>query len=132
MVHSIAISSELTSINDVRYFLEKIFGESNLDKENFNRIFLALSEAVNNSIVHGNLYSTSKKVYVRIFHDDINLIVEVNDEGQGFSVDCIEDPTCMKNLKNEKGRGIFLMRQVAEEVVYSDGGRKVSIRFKIV
>jgi len=131
LVHSIEIASELASINDVREFLERIFKESNLKNGNFNRIFLALSEAVNNAIVHGNKHNTSKKVFVKVFHQDKNLVFEVSDEGQGFSFDCIEDPTSHQNLKNEKGRGIFIIRQVAEEVEYLEEGRKVRIRFKL-
>ncbi len=131
MVHSIEIASELASINNVRVFLEKILSESTLTEVNFNRVFLALSEVLNNSIVHGNRYNTSKKVFVKVFLEDRNLFFEVSDEGLGFSFNGIVDPTSINYLKNEKGRGIFIIRQLADEVEYSDEGRKVMIRFKI-
>ena len=116
----------------MRFFLEKIFIDSSLDNRNFHRVFLALSEAVNNSITHGNRLDVTKRVFVRIFHDDINLFIEVKDEGAGFSFECIEDPTSNENIKKEKGRGIFLIRQVSDEVEYFEEGRKVLIRFNII
>jgi len=131
LVHSIEISSELASINNVRLFLEKILNESILTEVNFNRVFLTLSEVLNNSIVHGNCSNSSKKVFLKVFLEEKNLFFEVTDEGSGFPFNGIVDPTSLNNLKNEKGRGIFIIRQLADEVEYSDEGRKVMIRFKI-
>jgi serine/threonine-protein kinase RsbW len=125
----LVISSELTCLNEVRNFLEEIFIESNLNRNYFNRVFLGLSEAVSNSIVHGNRYDSSKSVSVCAFCTESNLVLEVSDEGDGFSIDCIKDPTCLDNLKKENGRGIFLIHEIADEVVFSAGGRKVLIRF---
>jgi serine/threonine-protein kinase RsbW len=113
----------------VRNFLEEIFIESDLNMTYFNRVFLGLSEAVCNSIVHGNRCDISKSVSVCAFCSERNLVFEVSDEGDGFPFDCIKDPTCIENLKKENGRGIFLIHEIADEVVFSSGGRKVLIRF---
>ncbi|MEI8112139.1 MAG: ATP-binding protein [Bacteroidia bacterium] len=131
MERSIEIPSKLSSINDVRFFSEKLFSDLNIRIEIFNHVFLALSEAVSNSIVHGNLHDDSKKIYIKACLEQNSLVFEVLDEGQGFSLDLIEDPTWVNSLKNEKGRGIFLIRQIADEVMYLEGGRKVRISFKI-
>jgi serine/threonine-protein kinase RsbW len=125
----LVIPSKLTSLNEVRNFLDEIFIESNLNRTYFNRVFLGLSEAVSNSIVHGNRYDISKNVSVCAICSERNLVLEVSDEGDGFSLDCIENPTCLENLKKENGRGIFLIYKIADEVVFSSGGRKVLIRF---
>jgi serine/threonine-protein kinase RsbW len=125
----LVIPSSLICINEVRVFLDGVFKESSLDRVHFNRVFLGLSEAVNNSIVHGNRYNSNKKVFVSVLFSERKLFIEVKDQGEGFSVDCIEEPTCLNNLKNENGRGIFLMRQVADEVIFSNGGRCVLIIF---
>lgn len=102
-----------------------------MNRNHFNRVFLGLSEAVSNSIIHGNGMDTDKKVFIHIVHVENNLLIEVKDEGFGFPVNCINDPTCFENLKNESGRGIFLIRQIADEVKYCDGGRKVLIRYNL-
>lgn len=129
MERDLVIPSKLTSLNEVRNFLDEIFIESNLNRTYFNRVFLGLSEAVSNSIVHGNRCDISKNVCVCASCSESNLVLEVSDEGDGFSLDCIEDPTCLKNLKKESGRGIFLIHEIADEVVFSAGGTKVLIRF---
>lgn len=95
----------------------------------FNQVFLGLSEAVQNSIVHGNRMDADKNVFIHIDSNDSQINIEVEDEGVGFPVDCINDPTCFENLKKENGRGIFLIRQIADEVKYSDGGKKITIKY---
>jgi serine/threonine-protein kinase RsbW len=123
------IPSKLVYINDVKLFLDEIFTESNLDRDNFNRVFLGLSEAVCNSIVHGNRLDASKNVILRGYFSEGKLVLEVEDEGEGFLIEQIEDPTCLNNLKKENGRGIFLLRKIADEVVFCEGGQKVLIGF---
>jgi len=127
--HKLIIPSKLICINDVKYFLDKIFTESNLDRINFNRVFLGLSEAVCNSIIHGNRLDASKNVTLNGYFYEGKLVFEVQDEGKGFLIDWIEDPTCSNNLKKENGRGIFLLRKMADEVIFCDGGQKVLISF---
>ena len=125
------ISSSLININKVRSFLDEIFTESNLNKSYFNRVFLGLNEALANSIVHGNRLCDNKKVSIEVYLILNELMIEVTDEGEGFSVDCLSDPTCLENLKNENGRGIFLIRHYADELSFFDGGRKVRIKYKL-
>lgn len=125
------ILSELQNIEKVRFFLEEFFAEAGLDKRLFNRVFLGLSEAVINSIVHGNKSDGNKAVFVTVSVTEGALIIEVRDQGNGFSVDVVEDPTCMENLRKESGRGIFLIRNVADKLTYSHGGSNVIIKYHI-
>lgn len=131
MERDLVISSQLINNNKVRYFLDEFFAESCLNRSYFNRVFLGISEAVNNSIVHGNSLDARKNVFICIKYFDKKLFVEVKDEGDGFVVDCISDPTCMDNMKKENGRGIFLLREMADEVRYYDGGRTVLIKYNL-
>jgi serine/threonine-protein kinase RsbW len=126
----LVISSKLNQINEVRFFLDGIFTEFRLDRTLFNRVFLGVSEALSNSIIHGNRFDVNKNVTLRVFFQTDFLVIEVVDEGKGFSFDCINDPTKPVNLMNEKGRGIFLIRQLSDEMVYSDCGRKLLIKYK--
>jgi len=126
----LVISSKLNQINEVRFFLDGIFTEFRLDRTLFNRVFLGVSEALSNSIIHGNRFDVNKNVTLRVFFQSDFLVIEVVDEGKGFTFDCINDPTKPVNLMNEKGRGIFLIRQLSDEMVYSDCGRKLLIKYK--
>jgi serine/threonine-protein kinase RsbW len=127
----IIIPSKLLYIKDVRLFLEDIFNDLNIDRAYFNRIFLGLSEVVNNSIVHGNQSDEGKNVFVRSSFSDRELVFEIMDEGEGFLEDSIQDPTSYDNLKKENGRGLFLIKQIADEIIFSEGGRRVLLRFNL-
>lgn len=129
MEANLVISSQLFNINKVRLFLEEIFVKSCLDRSCFNRVFLSLSEAVNNSIVHGNSLNTCKKVFIRVNFSEDALVIDVKDEGRGFFPDQVVDPTFSENLKKEHGRGIFLMRSMADKIEFLDGGSRVCIKF---
>ena len=131
MERTLVISSSLGNNSKVLSFLEEIFADSNLDRSYFNPVFLGLSEALNNSIVHGNKLNASKKISIKVICLKKELLIEVTDEGEGFLFDSVQDPTCIENLKNENGRGIFLIRHFADELDYLDGGRKVRIKYNL-
>jgi serine/threonine-protein kinase RsbW len=123
------ISSQLADINKVRLFLDEIFNETCLSRDYFNRVFLGISEAVNNSIVHGNGLDVDKHVFIQVIFEDGQLHVEIKDEGDGFAPDRITDPTADENLKKESGRGILIMHNIADKIEYFDGGSKVLIKY---
>lgn len=78
---------------------------------------VALTEALSNAILRGNGEDASKEVCIRVAVTDGELIVEVEDEGQGFDLDaCTEDPTTRENLEREDGRGLFLMQKLMDRV----------------
>jgi len=125
----LVISSNLDNLDKVRLFLEKVYVEANLDLVSFNRVFLGLSEALTNSIVHGNKFDVFKNISIEVNCINRELFIEVTDEGEGFLVECLKDPTCSANVKKESGRGIFLIRHFADELDYFNGGRKVRMKY---
>ena len=54
---------------------------------------------------------------------------KVRDEGAGFDFDNLPDPTAPENLLKENGRGIFLMRNLADEVEFTGEGNEVCLFF---
>ncbi len=131
MQFELSISSQLSNVNIVRSFLDEIFSKFCLDRKYFNRIFLGLSEAVCNCIVHGNASDVDKKVVIKVRYSGGYLLLEIKDEGMGFCFANLTDPTSVNNLKKENGRGIFLICQTADDVKFYDGGSKVLIRYKL-
>lgn len=131
MERLLVISSSLNNLEKVRMFLEEVYHESNLNRSSFNRVFLGLSEALTNSIVHGNKFNVSKNISIEVNYLNEELFIEITDEGEGFLMECLKDPTCSEYLKKESGRGIFLIRQFADELNYFEGGRKVRIKYNL-
>ncbi len=104
--------------NEIRKFellLEKSNEEFNLPVERFINLQIACSEALINAIVHGNRESEVKKVYTEIAYDDRSLFVKINDEGDGFDISRLPDPTSNENLLKEHGRGIYIIRSLVDD-----------------
>lgn len=78
---------------------------------------VALTEALSNAILRGNGDDAAKHVWVRAEVSEVRLVLEVEDEGDGFDLEaCTEDPTTPENLLREDGRGLFLMRSLMDRV----------------
>jgi serine/threonine-protein kinase RsbW len=94
-------------------------------------IEIALREALTNAVIHGNHEDLGKQVYVgcRGGTDEVSIVIR--DEGQGFDVDEVPDPTAPENIESSHGRGIYLMRTLMDEVRFERGGSVVYMRKSI-
>ena len=81
-------------------------------------ICLALREALNNAILHGNRRSPAKQVRVRVSGGPGRIALSVQDQGGGFNPRNLPDPTKPENLLKPCGRGIFLMRNFMDHVAF--------------
>jgi anti-sigma regulatory factor (Ser/Thr protein kinase) len=94
-------------------------------------IDLVLREALVNAIVHGNRCDPQKTVRVSVaVNRKCDLFLSVKDSGAGFDPDTVADPTAAENVLLPHGRGIFLMRQLMDEVDFNfdHGGTEVRMR----
>jgi len=89
---------------------------------------IALREALANAIIHGNHENPGKQVYVRCRCKADEVSIAVKDEGRGFDVNRIEDPTAPENAGSVHGRGIYLMKALMDEVRFEEGGVVVNMR----
>jgi len=90
---------------------------------------LALAEALDNAVVHGNRMDRQKLVQILCrceFGKGISVVVK--DQGQGFDPSAVPDPTTPENIGAEHGRGIWLMKSVMDEVSFERGGTEVRMR----
>ncbi len=99
--------------------------------EKAEQVELSLREALVNAILHGNRGDPAKKVMVACFCEceaDGGLLLVVRDEGLGFDPAQVPDPTAAEAVNLDHGRGIFLMRQLMDDVQFINGGREVELR----
>jgi serine/threonine-protein kinase RsbW len=93
-------------------------------------IGLVVGEALANAIIHGNRCDPEKTVHVAVAvnqHGD--LLVSVKDSGPGFDPSRLPDPTAPENLLVPHGRGIFLIRELMDEVDFKfDHGTELRMR----
>lgn len=125
----IVIKSDVSELKKVENFLKDILNEYGLEQKYFNNTYLCISEAVVNSIKHGNKEDLSKTISIVVDCDATELNILIEDEGNGFDLNKISDPTCKKNLKNESGRGIFIIKALTNKIEYNEKGNR--IQFKI-
>lgn len=86
-----------------------------ISESQFFNLVVAVTEAVNNAIVHGNHLDPERTVRYRLECRDEGVHCVVEDEGDGFVVDDIADPVSPENLLQEGGRGIFLIRALMQQ-----------------
>jgi anti-sigma regulatory factor (Ser/Thr protein kinase) len=90
---------------------------------------LALAEALNNAVVHGNRLQREKLVHVLCRCElGKGIFLVVKDQGQGFDPSTVPDPTAAENISADHGRGIWLMKTVMDEVSFECGGTEVRMR----
>lgn len=95
-----------------------------LDAEPLYWVGMALREALANAIKHGNKLNPEKRVFVSMqLADHGELRIDVEDEGDGFNLSDVEDPTSPQNLLRSSGRGVFYMKHFMDVVDFSRGER---------
>jgi serine/threonine-protein kinase RsbW len=93
------------------------------------KLHLALMEALANAVIHGNREDPAKVVTVCAGCDRrAELLICVTDQGEGFDPSALPDPTAARNMHEGRGRGVFLMRRLVDEVEFNMGGRQVILR----
>lgn len=125
----IEIPSLPENIRIVESFIDNAKERFNLDDDIYGNIVIAVTEAVNNAILHGNLKDRKKNVSLHLALEKENLQFTVQDEGRGFDYQHLPDPTSPDNIEKPGGRGIFLMKNLCDEVRFLDSGRKVELVF---
>lgn len=116
--YSMHIPSERSNIAAVESFVMSIPEARQLTRERFHDLLLALTEAVNNAIIHGNQCDSSKMVEVDVRAQDSEMVFLVRDYGHGFDANALPDPRQPENLLREGGRGVFLIRNLADVVEF--------------
>jgi serine/threonine-protein kinase RsbW len=115
----------------VEKLIDDVCNKYQVDEDYYGNILIAVTEAVNNAINHGNKLNPDKNVDVDCSMNEGSLVFKITDEGPGFDYDTLPDPTDPENLEKLSGRGVFLMKSLADEVSFDDHGRIVELTFNI-
>ncbi|SMD34804.1 serine/threonine-protein kinase RsbW [Reichenbachiella faecimaris] len=125
----IQIPSLSENIRIIESFIDNAKEQYNFTDDIYGNIMIAVTESVNNAIVHGNQSDKSKNVHLSLNLEDNQVKFTIEDEGPGFDYDNLPDPTAPENLEKPGGRGIFLMKNLCDEVSFIDNGKKVILSF---
>lgn len=123
--------TDVETLGVVEKFIEDTQHLWNISDEAYGNIMVAVSEAINNAIFHGNKLDKSKHIYFEVNHKHESLIFKISDEGNGFNPDNLPDPTAPERILEPGGRGIFLMKALADNVEFLENGRTVVLTFEL-
>ena len=117
--YSIVIPSTQDNLITVELLAEKVADEAGLSEDDKDNVAIAVTEAVNNAIIHGNKYDKTKNVYVDFVASKKDIKITVRDEGNGFDPNTLSDPLAPENILKESGRGVFILRTLMDNIDFS-------------
>jgi serine/threonine-protein kinase RsbW len=133
MSAKIKFASKPENIVIAERFIEDIRVEAKIGDSVYEDIIVAVTEAANNAMMHGNKDNAERNVEICCKLDERSEILSfvVKDEGRGFDFNNIPDPTTTENLERSNGRGVFLMKELAQAIFFFDKGASVDMLFSL-
>lgn len=129
---TLQLASQIDSISQLENFIDDLSAKYNLSDEVYANVLTCLSEAVINAIIHGNKENPEKLVYINLeVIENKRLVFTITDEGDGFDFNNIPDPTAPENLENLSGRGVFIIKKLADQCIFNSKGNELELHFKI-
>lgn len=129
-LYTLQLPSEPESIVDLENLIEEIADTYQVGEDTFANMMTCLNEMVMNAITHGNKLDPEKRVIINAEVEGRRIIWTIADEGPGFDYNHLPDPTAEENLENLTGRGVFIVKHLADQCIFNDKGNEVELHFK--
>lgn len=123
------IKSTPENLRLVEKLIDDVCQVYNVNQDAYGNILIAVTEAVNNAIYHGNKNDPGKMVQIGFESGEKALTFKIKDEGPGFDHANLPDPTDPANIDKINGRGVFLMKNLADKIEFHNNGNEVSLSF---
>jgi len=128
---TLQLPSSYESITLLENLIEEIADKFKIGEDTFANMMTCLNEAAINAIVHGNKLDPDKKVIINADVDGKRAIWTLTDEGDGFDYNHLPDPTAEENLEKLTGRGVFILKHLADQCIFNAKGNEVELHFKL-
>ena len=119
----------IENIQVIESFIDNAKEEFEINDDLYGNIMISVTECISNAIIHGNLNNENKMVHLELRMQPNLLECSIEDEGNGFDYTNLPDPTDPENIEKLGGRGIFLMRNLSDEVKFEEKGKKTILSF---
>ena len=126
LIYNQAFASDLHVSADVQQEIADLWRSRGMSEMDLPDMQLALEEGLANAIKHGNRLEPAKKVTLECYLDGDVVRVVIQDEGEGFYLDDVPDPTLPENLDKPSGRGLTLLNAFMDEIFYNDIGNQLT------
>lgn len=117
-VVEVTVASSLDFVELVQTLSDNITRMMGFDGDTAHWIGMSIRESVVNAIQHGNKLDKNKRVGIKFEIYADRLVINVDDEGEGFNPSDIPDPLSGENLMKPSGRGIFFMKSFMDQVEF--------------
>lgn len=124
-MHSYAVSS-LDEFSGVREQIRSI--TLKLCPDRGDLLFVALNEAVNNALFHGNDGDSKKCVEIILTLEDNQVCICIRDQGRGFDY---RNRQAVDEELDEHGRGLAIMQYCADVIEFNEDGNEIILRKNI-
>ena len=121
------ISSELKNVKLVSAEILESLLPFNIASHDLLDIRLCLEEALINAIKYGNKLQPDLSIEITYSIENSILKITVLDQGKGFDHENLPDPTLEENLQELKGRGVYLIRRLMDEVIFNEVGNQITM-----
>ncbi len=126
MIYNQTFASDLHVSADIQKEIQELWLARGMSDMDLPDMQLALEEGLANAIKHGNKMDPNKQVTVECFMNEDVVRVVIKDEGNGFDLNEVPDPTLPENLDKPSGRGVMLMKAFMDDVLYNDIGNQLT------
>jgi serine/threonine-protein kinase RsbW len=130
-LYTLQLPSKHESITQLEALIETVADKYQVGEDTFANMMTCLNEAVINAIIHGNKLNPDKTVFVNVEADSKRIIWTITDEGDGFDYNNLADPTAADRLEELTGRGVFILKHLADQCIFNAKGNEVELHFKI-
>lgn len=118
-VYHRVVPSDPDILPELEEYIIQIAQSANMDDSKINNLALSFSEAISNCMKHGNRFDKSKTVTIRVRINEGKMEIILKDEGKGFDINAVPDPTKPENILKDSGRGIHIMRNFLDDLQYN-------------
>jgi len=112
----VKLDSTLDSVDVAEEMVKEFAEKTGFSEDEIHQIGMAVRESVINAVVHGNCYSSQKKVAVAVESSGRRLTIRIQDQGAGFDLDEVPSPLAEENIMRKSGRGMFLIRAFMDDL----------------
>lgn len=123
------IKSDIKNISLVENLIDDLVEKHEVNSDVYGKVLLAVVEGVNNAILHGNKSNKEKEVIIDYDLNPEKIQFNILDQGSGFNYHNLPDPTLPENVERVSGRGIFLMKHLADDLQFNEKGNEVRLTF---
>lgn len=119
----------IENIQVIESFIDNAKEDFEINDDMYGNIMISVTECISNAIIHGNQSNAAKMVHLELQMQQGLLKCSIEDEGSGFDYSNLPDPTEPENIEKLGGRGIFLMRNLSDDVKFEENGKKTILSF---